>query len=101
MPVIVHLFDYKVVVHMKSLLAVFICIFLITNDVKCFLMLSGHLRILFGEMSIQVLRPFTNGVTCLFIVEDLLAVNQPQTKHCFLKEAFMSFTLPQTIPFPM
>lgn len=72
MPVIVHLFDYKVVVHMKSLIAVFTFISLMINDVECFLVLSGHLWISFGEMSIQVLHPFSNGVTCLFIVEDLL-----------------------------
>ena len=43
---------------------------LMTNDIEHphFHVLVGHWFIFFGEMSIQILCPFLNHVTCLFII---------------------------------
>ena len=49
---------------------VLICISLIITDVEHFFhMLVGHLYTFFGEMSIQVLCPFSNGLLIFFAVE--------------------------------
>ena len=42
------------------------CVSLIISDIKHIFMCIGHLYVLFGEMSIQVLCLFSNWVMCLF-----------------------------------
>ena len=47
-----------------NLLAVLICISLMTNDAEHLFMFVGHLSIFFGEMSIQVLSSFSTWNVC-------------------------------------
>ena len=45
------------------------CISVIVNDVEHFFMSVGHVNVLLGEMSIQVLCPFFKWIICLPGVE--------------------------------
>ena len=46
------------------LIVVTICISLMISDIEHLFMSSGHLYVLFGEVSIQVLCPFLNQIVC-------------------------------------
>lgn len=48
---------------------VFICVFLLGNAADFVHVLSGHLCLLFREMSIRILGPYFNWIICLYIIE--------------------------------
>ena len=51
------------------LTVVLICISLMISDVEHLLMSVGHLNVLFGKVSIQVLHSFLNWIVGIFGVE--------------------------------
>ena len=54
----------------RYLIVVLICVSLmISSDIQHFLMSIGHMYVLFGEVSIQVLCPFFNWIIGFFGVE--------------------------------
>nr|KAF6410579.1 hypothetical protein HJG63_009088 [Rousettus aegyptiacus] len=54
------------------LIVVLICIFLTVSNVEhLFQLFVGHLYVLYGEVSIQVLCPFFDWIICVFVVIEL------------------------------
>lgn len=58
----------------QSLNVILICISLTINDVKHLFILTGHLCILFAEMSIQVFCPFFSQIVIFVDVTEFLRI---------------------------
>jgi hypothetical protein len=54
---------------LHCLVGIFVCIFLLGDATDFVHVLSGHLCLFFREMSILILDPYFNCITCLYIIE--------------------------------